>query len=62
MAFFYFRSPDLTVSDLWVAVSVGGEDTSESCDASGVLKSGVVWQRAVKVPLDLLCGQVVVAH
>lgn len=55
-------SDHLTVSDLGVAVSVGGEDTSQRSDAGGVLKGGVVRQRAVKVPLNLLCGQVAVAH
>lgn len=54
--------PHLAVSDLGVAVSVGGENTSQSRDTGGVLEGGVVRQRAVKVPLDLLRGQAALAH
>lgn len=43
-------------------MSVGGEDTSQCGDAGWVLKGRVVRQRAVKVPLDLLCGQAALAH
>lgn len=56
------RLPHLTVSDLGVAVSVGGEDTSQCRDAGGVLEGGMVRQRAVKVPLNLLRGQAALAH
>lgn len=52
----------LTVSDLWVAVSVGGEDSPERGDAGGVLESRVVRQRTVQVALDLIRSQVAVAH
>lgn len=53
---------DLTVSDLWVAVSVGSQDAPERCDAGGVLEGGMVRQRAMEVPLNLVCGQVAPAH
>ncbi len=52
----------LAVPDLGVAVSVSGEDASQCSDAGGVLEGGMIRQRAVKVPLDLLCGQAAVAH
>lgn len=52
----------LTVSDLGVAVSVRCEDASQCSDAGGVLKGGMVRQRAVKVSLNLLCGQAAVTH
>lgn len=52
----------LAVSDLGVAVSVGSEDPSQRCDAGGVLEGRMVGQRAVKVPLDLLCGQAALTH
>lgn len=54
--------PYLTVSDLGVAVSVRSEDTSQCSDAGGVLKGGMVRQRAVKVSLNLLCGQAALTH
>lgn len=52
----------LTVSDFGVAVSVGGENTPQRSDASGVLEGRVVRQRAVKVSLNLLRGQAALAH
>lgn len=52
----------LAVSDLGVAVGVGGEDAPQRGDAGGVLEGGVVRQRAVEVALDLLRGQAAVAH
>lgn len=56
------RFPHLTVSDLGVAVGVGGEDAAERGDAGGVLEGGMVGQRAVQVPLDLVGGQAALAH
>lgn len=53
---------DLTVTDLGVAVSVGGEDAAERCDARGVLEGGVVGEGAVQVALDLLRGQAALPH
>lgn len=34
----------LTVSDLWVAVSIRSEDAPECSNARWVLESGMVWQ------------------
>ena len=52
----------LAVSDLGVAMGVGGEHPPEGGDAGGVLEGGVVGEGAVEVPLDLLRGQGVLAH
>ena len=52
----------LAVSDLGVAVGIGGEHPPEGGDAGGVLEGGVVREGAVEVPLDLLCGQGALAH
>lgn len=52
----------LTVSDVGISECVGSEDPAEGSDAHLVLKGRVLRQRAVQVPLDLLCRQVVLAH
>lgn len=52
----------LTVSDVWVSESVGGEDPAEGGDAHLVLKGRVLGERAVQISLYLLRGQVVFAH
>ena len=52
----------LAVSDLSVAVGVGGEHPPQGGDAGGVLEGGVVREGAVEVPLNLLRGQGALAH
>lgn len=52
----------LTVSNVWVSECIGSEDPAEGSDAHLILKGGVLRERAVQIPLYLLCCQVVLAH
>lgn len=52
----------LTVSDVWVSECIGCEDPAEGSDAHLILEGRVLGERAVQVPLNLLCCQVVFAH
>ncbi len=52
----------LTVADVGVSERVGCEDPAEGSDAHLILKGWVLRERAVQVPLYLLCCQVVSAH
>ena len=57
-----WKNTYLAVADVGVAEGIGGEHPSERGDAHLVLEGGVLGQRAVQVPLDLLRGQVVLPH
>ena len=57
-----WKNTYLAVADVGVAEGIGGEHPSERGDAHLVLEGGVLGQRAVQVPLDLLRGQIAAAH
>lgn len=52
----------LAVADARVTGGVGSEHTAQGSDAHLILEGAVLGHGAVKVPLDLLCGQRAAPH
>lgn len=57
-----FRGSWKALTYVWISEGVRGEDASQRTDAELALIGGVLWQRPVKVALDLIGREVLLAE